>query len=89
MQAASCSNPLRLQLGGPKDHKIEKEAALVVMPEGLRIPLPCAQLPELVLNAINTITVSLYYVSFECGLFADFRRCCLDQDGGVVNIQQS
>jgi hypothetical protein len=28
------------------------------MPERLRIPLPCAQLPELVLNAINTIAVS-------------------------------
>ena len=51
-------NACHSQLGGPKDHKIEKEAALVVMPEGLRIPLPCPQLPELVLNAINTIAVS-------------------------------
>lgn len=42
---------------GTKDHKIEKESALVIMPAGLRIPLPCPQLPELVLNAINTITV--------------------------------
>jgi hypothetical protein len=47
------------QLGGPKDHKIEKEAAVVVLPEGVRVPLPCAQLPELVLNAVNTIAVSV------------------------------
>lgn len=44
------------QVGG-EDHKMEKELALVVMPERLRIPLPCPQLPELVLKAINTIAV--------------------------------
>lgn len=48
-----------MQLGGPKDHKIEKEAAVVVLPEGVRVPLPCAQLPELVLNAVNTLAVSV------------------------------
>lgn len=46
------------QLGGPKGHKIEKKNAVVIMPAGLRIPLPCPQLPELVLNAVNTIVVS-------------------------------
>ena len=32
---------------------------MVVLPEGVRVPLPCAQLPELVLNAVNTLAVSV------------------------------
>ena len=34
---------------------------MVVLPEGVRVPLPCAQLPELVLNAVNTIAVSILW----------------------------
>ena len=39
-------------------HKIEKESALVVMPGRQRVPLPCPELPELVLNAIDAVVVS-------------------------------
>ena len=39
------------------DHKIEKESALVVLPGRERIPLPCPELPELVINAVNAIVV--------------------------------
>ena len=46
------------QVGG-EDFRIEKESTLVVMPAGLRIPLPAPELPELVLTAINTFAVSL------------------------------
>lgn len=35
---------------------IEKEAELVVLPEDVRVPLPCIDLPELVLQSINAIT---------------------------------
>ena len=44
------------QVGGPK-YDIEKTRSLVIMPEIITIPLPCPQLPELVLNAINGIIV--------------------------------
>jgi ubiquitin carboxyl-terminal hydrolase 5/13 len=39
-------------------HKIEKESALVVMPGRQRVPLPCPELPELVLSAIDAVVVS-------------------------------
>ena len=39
------------------DHKIEKERALVVLPGRQRVPLPCADLPELILQAIDAIVV--------------------------------
>ena len=45
-----------LQVDSP-DHRIEKESALVLMPGGQRVPLPCADLPEVILQAITTVVV--------------------------------
>ncbi|KAG1658938.1 hypothetical protein FOA52_007130 [Chlamydomonas sp. UWO 241] len=42
-------------LGAQPKHKIEKDLAVVVMPGGLRVPLPCADLPELVLQVVDAI----------------------------------
>lgn len=42
-----------------KKHKIEMELALVLMPTRLRVPLPCPELPELVLSAITAIQVRI------------------------------
>ncbi len=63
--AAHKAAPEKMALGGdggfalgpaPK-HKIDKERALVVMPAGLRVQLPCSELPELVLVVIEAIVV--------------------------------
>ena len=48
----------------------------MVLPEGVRVPLPCAQLPELVLNAVNTIAVSL------------LSRCC-NRSAGLCTSEDS
>lgn len=39
------------------EHKIEKERALVIMPGRQRVALPCADLPEVVLQAISAVVV--------------------------------
>lgn len=39
------------------DHRIEKESALVLVPGRQRVPLPCADLPEIVLQAITAVMV--------------------------------
>ena len=39
------------------EHKIEKERALVALPGRQLIALPCADLPEVVLQAISAIVV--------------------------------
>ena len=39
-------------------HRVEKDYALVLMPARLRVPLPCAELPQLVLDAIASVQVS-------------------------------
>lgn len=56
--------PTKLAIGGDdgfqvdkKKYGIDKETALVIMPERTVIPLPCPELPELVLNAIAGIEV--------------------------------
>ncbi|KAK9828649.1 hypothetical protein WJX72_001313 [[Myrmecia] bisecta] len=56
------ARPEKLAIGGdggfqaePDKFRIEKQQALVVYPQGLRVQLPCPELPELVLNAINAI----------------------------------
>lgn len=41
-----------------KPYSLDKAQALVVLPEGLRIPLPCPQLPELLLQSLTAIAVS-------------------------------
>lgn len=38
-----------------KKYRLEVESALVLMPARLRVPLPCPQLPELVLDAITAV----------------------------------
>jgi ubiquitin carboxyl-terminal hydrolase 5/13 len=44
------------QVDRPK-FSVEKEFALVIMPDRAAIPLPCPELPELVLDAIGAIQV--------------------------------
>ena len=46
-------------LGGPSKHRIEKTRALVVLPGGRRVPLPCPDLPEMVLQVIEAVVVSV------------------------------
>ncbi|EFN51528.1 hypothetical protein CHLNCDRAFT_33094 [Chlorella variabilis] len=38
-----------------KDYRLETEEALVLLPAWLRIPLPCPELPELVLSCITAV----------------------------------
>jgi len=38
-----------------KQYRLETEEALVLMPARLRIPLPCPDLPELVLSCIRAV----------------------------------
>jgi len=45
-------------LGGPPKHRVDKQLALVILPGGIRVPLPCPELPEIVLQVIEAITVS-------------------------------
>lgn len=45
-------------LGGPPKHRIEKERALVVFPGRQSVPLPCPDLPEIVLRVIDAVVVS-------------------------------
>jgi ubiquitin carboxyl-terminal hydrolase 5/13 len=66
---AAASRPSKLALGteggfavdGQKDYTLDKAAGLVVVQGGgqprLRVPLPCPELPELVLNVITAIQV--------------------------------
>jgi ubiquitin carboxyl-terminal hydrolase 5/13 len=56
--------PKKMAIGGEdgfqvnkKKYNIEKESALVLMPERTVIQLPCPELPELLLNAIAGIEV--------------------------------
>ena len=44
---------------GQKGYNIAEEQCLVLMPERTTIPLPCPELPELILNAIAAIQVCL------------------------------
>jgi hypothetical protein len=41
-----------------KTYDLEKSSELVLLPDRVAIPLPCPELPELVLNVINAIAVS-------------------------------
>ena len=57
--------PKKMKLGGEdgfqvdkKNYTIEKQVSLVLMPDRAVVPLPCPELPELVLNAIAAIEVS-------------------------------
>ncbi len=65
-EADSAKKPEKMAIGGdggfqvdkPK-HTIEKEFALVAMPDRTTIPLPCPELPTIVLEAITAIQVGL------------------------------
>lgn len=61
-QAASAAKPDRMAIGveggfnvDAKKYKVETDWALVLMPARLRVPLPCPELPELVLGCIKAV----------------------------------
>lgn len=65
-QTSRDAAPTKMAIGGDhgfqvgqKGYNITKEQFLVLMPEKTMIPLPCPELPELILNAITAIQVSL------------------------------
>ena len=54
--------PTRMAIGGEGGFNVNEEKfdvvkdnALVIMPEGIRVPLPCPALPEFVLNAVTAL----------------------------------
>ena len=58
------ARPDKLALGGDggfqleeDKYEVEKTQALTVLPEGVEIPLPCPELPEIVLSAIKGVMV--------------------------------
>lgn len=62
------AKPEKLAIGGnggfqvdAENFTIEKTHALVVLPEFLRTPLPCPDLPDVVIQAINSVLVRLQY----------------------------
>ena len=66
------ARPDKLALGGDggfqleeDKFEVEKSQALTVLPEGVEIPLPCPELPEIVLNAIKGVMVSRPQSLFE------------------------
>lgn len=66
-QVARDVAPTKMAIGGDhgfqvgqKMYNIAKEHSLVLMPEKATIPLPCPELPELVLNAITAIQVRFH-----------------------------
>lgn len=63
-QASRDAAPTKMAIGGDHgfqvgkaNYNIAQEQFLVLMPERTTIPLPCPELPELVLNAITAIQV--------------------------------
>ena len=42
---------------GADRFKVEKEAAVVVLPQGIRVQLPAPELPEMLLAVINAVQV--------------------------------
>ena len=58
------ARPDKLAIGGDggfqleeDKYEVEKSQALTVLPEGLEFPLPCPELPEIVLSAIKGVMV--------------------------------
>ena len=69
-QEQNQARPDKLALGGDGGFKleedkydVEKGQALAVLPQGLGIPLPCPELPEMVLNALKGIMVHRFLYS--------------------------
>ena len=57
--------PEKLAIGGDSgfqvdshSYNIAKQSELVLLGSSIKIPLPCSDLPELVINAINAIQVT-------------------------------
>jgi hypothetical protein len=76
--------PSKMAIGGDggfqleKDStKIEKEHALVLMPQKTRIPLPCPDLPEIVLQSIQAVMVRTCIAHFSA------ISSCLAPAGGL------
>ncbi len=44
------------QVDGPA-HSIDKHSELVLLGANIRVPLPCLDLPEVIINAVDTIQV--------------------------------
>ena len=66
--AKLAARPDRLAIGGQGGFQLEadkftikKAHALVVLPGMLTVPLPCPDLPELVLGAIQGVMVRIFY----------------------------
>ena len=62
---AEANKPTKLAIGteggfalNKKTYDLEKSSELVLLPDHVAIPLPCPELPELVLNVITAIAVS-------------------------------
>ena len=58
------ARPDKLAIGGDggfqldeDKYEVEKSQALTVLPEGTEIPLPCPELPEIILSAIKGVMV--------------------------------
>ena len=62
--------PEKLAIGGDSgfqvdspSHNIDKHSELILLGSNVKVPLPCPELPELVLNAVDAIQV-------QCSLFS-------------------
>lgn len=60
------AKPDKLAIGGNGGFQVdadkftmEKTHTLVVLPEFLRVPLPCPELPDIVIQAVQGVVVSL------------------------------
>ena len=73
------AKPDKLAIGGDGGFQvdadkftIEKTHTLVVLPEFLRMPLPCPDLPHIVIQAIDGVLVSLLLFSLSLTPFVLF-----------------
>ena len=64
------------------NHRVEERYFLAVLPNQLRIPLPCSDLPELVLNAVEAVQVRT--IHFCNGLQAANAACSSCIAAGVL-----
>lgn len=71
-RAAQKEKPTALAVGGDagfqvdaKPYTLDKTHTLVVLPQGVKVPLPCPALPELVLQATTAIVVGCWWCLLE------------------------
>ena len=62
--------PEKLAIGGNSgfqidspSYNIDKHSELVLLGSNIRVPLPCPELPEVILNAVNAIQVKCIHFS--------------------------